>query len=60
MEIKVTIEQVQRMLAILGNAPYVEVADIIDSIKLQANQQLKSNNEAPSDRVVLPYKEVET
>lgn len=40
MEIKLTTEQVQRMLAILGNAPYVEVADIIDSIKLQANRQL--------------------
>ena len=40
MEIKLTTEQVQRMLAILGNAPYVEVADIIDNIKLQATQQL--------------------
>lgn len=39
MEIKLTVEQIQRMLVILGNAPYVEVADIIDSIKLQANQQ---------------------
>lgn len=41
MELKLTIEQVQRMLAILGNAPYVEVADIIDSVKMQANQQMK-------------------
>lgn len=40
MEIKLTVEQIQRTLAILGNAPYVEVADIIDSIKFQANQQL--------------------
>lgn len=38
MEIKLTVEQVQRMLAILGNAPYVEVADIIDSIKAQVKQ----------------------
>lgn len=40
MDIKLTVEQIQRMIAILGNAPYVEVADIIDSIKMQANQQL--------------------
>ena len=40
MDIKLTAEQVQRMLVILGNAPYIEVADIVDSIKLQANQQL--------------------
>lgn len=40
MDIKLTMEQVQRMLVILGNAPYVEVADIIDSIKMQANQQV--------------------
>ena len=41
MDIKLTLEQVQRMVAILGNAPYVDVADIIDSVKMQTSQQLK-------------------
>lgn len=45
MDIKLTIEQVQRMLAILGNAPYVEVADIIDSIKAQASEQLNEQQQ---------------
>lgn len=38
--IKLTYEQVQRVLNILGQAPYVEIADIIDLIKEQANEQL--------------------
>lgn len=35
-----TTEQVQRMLMYLGEAPYKNIADIIDSIKSQANEQL--------------------
>lgn len=39
--VTLTIEQIERSLAILGRAAYVEVADIIDTIKLQANKQLE-------------------
>lgn len=42
-KIELTQEQTQRTLEFLGRAPYVEVADIIDSIKQQANEQLKGN-----------------
>lgn len=38
--IKLTEEQIQRMLKVIGQAPYVEVADIINSVKVQANEQL--------------------
>lgn len=39
--LKLTDEQVQRALSFLGQAPYIDVADIIDTIKKQANEQLK-------------------
>lgn len=39
-KLELTDEQVQRTLNVLGQAPYVEVADIIDKIKEQANEQL--------------------
>lgn len=38
--IKLTQEQIQRALNVLGQAPYMEIADVIDSIKSQANEQL--------------------
>ena len=38
--IKLTDEQVQRVLNILGQAPYMEIADVIDAIKKQANEQI--------------------
>ncbi len=43
--ISLTTEQVQRSLRILGQAPYVEIADVIDAIKAQANEQLNSRSE---------------
>ena len=39
-ELILTDEQVQRTLSILGQAPYMDVADIIDSIKRQAKEQI--------------------
>ena len=42
LEIKLTEEQIQRMVIILGDAPYKDVADIIDSIKNQVNQQINN------------------
>lgn len=41
LKIELTQEQIQRALSFLGQAPYVEVADIIDSIKAQANEQMQ-------------------
>ena len=41
-EIKLTEEQLQRMVIILGVAPYKDVADIIDEIKKQVNQQMNN------------------
>lgn len=38
--LKLTEEQVQRILIILGEAPYKTIADVIDEIKNQANEQL--------------------
>lgn len=43
--IKLTVEQVQRALNFLGQAPYAEIADIIDSIKQQANEQLSEQED---------------
>lgn len=42
--IKLTQDQVQRALNILGQAPYMEIADVIDAIKTQANEQLKQDS----------------
>ena len=41
--LKLTTEQVQRMLVYLGEVPYKNVADIIDEIKAQATEQLGGN-----------------
>jgi len=41
LKLELTEEQTQRMLSFLGNAPYCEIADIIDTIKNQANEQLE-------------------
>lgn len=40
LNLMLTTEQVQRMLVYLGEIPYKNVADIIDSIKSQASEQL--------------------
>lgn len=42
-ELILTDEQVQRALVLLGEAPYKAVADIIDTIKEQANDQIIAN-----------------
>lgn len=38
--LKLTSEQTQRALEILGQAPYIQIADVIDTIKNQANDQM--------------------
>jgi len=43
--IKLTDEQLQRTLLILGDAPYKQIADVIDLIKQQANEQLQQVEE---------------
>lgn len=40
LNLMLTTEQVQRMLVYLGEIPYKNIADIIDSIKSQASEQL--------------------
>lgn len=40
MDLKLSEEQVQRILYFLGNLPYKDVADILDDIKNQANSQI--------------------
>lgn len=46
--IKLSQEQVQRALNVLGQAPYIEIADVIDSIKNQANEQMQELNNGGS------------
>lgn len=41
--IKLSQEQIQRALNFLGQAPYIEIADVIDSIKAQANEQMQES-----------------
>ena len=41
--IKLSQEQIQRALNYLGQAPYIEIADVIDSIKTQANEQMQES-----------------
>ena len=43
LNIKITEEQTQRLLMFLGEFPYKEVADLIDTVKSQANEQLTEN-----------------
>ena len=40
-KIEITKEQLQRALHFLSQAPYIEIADVIDSIKQQVNEQLE-------------------
>lgn len=40
-----TEEEIQRALIILSNAPYKDIADVIDKIKNQANAQIFAENE---------------
>lgn len=40
LKIELTEEQTQRALVVLGQAPYIEIADVIDAIKHQANEQI--------------------
>lgn len=40
-KIELTHEELQRALFELGKAPYSEIADVIDKIKYQANEQLE-------------------
>lgn len=42
--LKLTDEQVQRALVFLGNAPYKDIADVIDAIKGQANEQILNSH----------------
>lgn len=41
LKIELTEEQIQRTLVVLGQVPYVQIADIINTIKNQANKQLE-------------------
>lgn len=45
LKFELTQEQTQRALLFLGNAAYSEIADIIDAIKNQANEQLSQAEE---------------
>lgn len=38
--LELTVEQVQRLLNLLGEHPYITVSDIIDNVKKQANDQM--------------------
>lgn len=45
LKLQLTQEQTQRALNFLGKAPYLEIADVIDAIKFQANEQLNAESE---------------
>lgn len=44
LELKFTVEQVNKILSALGNQPYLEVHELINTIHAQANEQLNSQD----------------
>ena len=49
--IKLSQEQIQRALNYLGQAPYIEIADVIDTIKTQANEQLNPTDKTEETQI---------
>jgi hypothetical protein len=47
--LSLTIEQVNLILAALGQRPYVDVADLIHRIKIDAEQQLAPKPPVPDE-----------
>jgi hypothetical protein len=47
--LNLTINQVNTILAALGQRPYVEVADLIASIKVDAEKQLAPKPQEPNE-----------
>lgn len=43
--VELTEEQLQRALIVLGGAAYTDIADIIDTIKHQVNEQIKDTTQ---------------
>jgi hypothetical protein len=46
MKLELSIQQWNYILGVLGQRPYIEVTEIIDEIKLQANQAMDANNQS--------------
>jgi hypothetical protein len=48
-ELSLTIEQVNSILAALGHRPYIDVADLINRIKIDAETQLSPKPPDPDE-----------
>jgi hypothetical protein len=50
---KLNIDEINLALTALGNMPYIQVHDLINKIQIQAKTQLKDNESARQERVVM-------
>ena len=55
--IKVDVNETNKILTALGNLPYIQVYELIDKIKSQAEEQLSQNNGSESEQIVLENQE---
>ena len=46
-ELRLTIEEINKILDALGNRPYVEVFQLVNKIQQQAGNQLQGENGTP-------------
>lgn len=49
--LELTLDEVNGVMAALGNLPYAQVMGLIDKIKLQAIPQVKQASEIPAEEV---------
>ena len=49
--LELTLDEVNGVMAALGNLPYAQVMGLIDKIKLQAIPQVKQASENPAEEV---------
>lgn len=49
--LELTLDEVNGVMAALGNLPYAQVMGLIDKIKLQAIPQVKQASESPAEEV---------
>jgi hypothetical protein len=51
-QLKVTVDEINRILGALGNLPYLQVYELINKLKTQAEGQLKHLNEKDENLLV--------
>lgn len=51
MQLNLTVEEINKILQALGNAPYVQVFELIDKVRQQTYQQMQEESNAANQGV---------